>query len=197
MKRVLAFGLLLPLLAVPVLSRSYADRLGSSVSEQLSRAVAPMAGLALDAVSDAPEDEEAVLSETPALRDAVHAAQNERLHAHSNHAVVAHGIRISAAQVMALAARRAMPQAVPVKATAYHPAGLLLRGVSAMGIGLQDGDVLTEAAGQKASSVGTVIGIVLAARARQTPEISGRFYRAGVPFLVTVEQPYPKAAVPG
>jgi hypothetical protein len=196
-KRVLAFGLLLPLLAVPVLSRSYADRWGSRVSEQLSRAVAPMAGLALDAMSDAPQDEEAVLSESPGLRESVHAAQSEHLHAHSSHASVAHGIRISAAQVLSLAARRTMPQAVPVKATAYHPAGLLLRGVSGMGVGLQDGDVLTEAAGQKASSVGTVIGIVLAARARQTPEISGRFYRAGVPFLVTVEQPYPKAAVPG
>jgi hypothetical protein len=196
-KRVLACGLLLPLLAVAALSRSYADHLGDGIAAQLSLAVAPMAGLALDAVSDAPQDEDVVLSETPALSAAVHAAQNEGHAVRVNRALAAHGIRISAAQVLALAARRAMPQAVPVKATAYHPAGLLLRGVSALGVGLQDGDVLTEAAGQQATSVGTVIGIVLAARARQSPEISGRFYRAGVPFQVTVEQPYPKAAVPG
>ena len=106
-------------------------------------------------------------------------------------------VHVSAAQVLALAQRRAMPQAVPVKANAYHPAGLLLRGVSALGIGMQDGDVLTEAAGQKASSVAAVVGVVLAARARLSPQISGRFYRAGVPFSITVDQPYPKNAVPG
>jgi hypothetical protein len=145
-----------------------------------------------------PREEEAILSETPALQAAVHQEQGEhRVAAHVYRAPVVHGVRISAAQVLALAERRAMPQAVPVKANAYHPAGLLLRGVSALGIGVQDGDVLTEAAGQKATSVATVIGIVLAARARQSPEISGRFYRAGVPFLVTVEQPYPKNANPG
>jgi hypothetical protein len=108
-----------------------------------------------------------------------------------------HGIRISAAQVLALAARRAMPQAVPVKATAQHPAGLMLSSVSALGVGLRDGDVLTEAAGQKATSVATVVGIVLAARGRQVSEINGRFYRGWVPFGLSVEQPYPKEPVPG
>ena len=62
---------------------------------------------------------------------------------------------------------------------------------------MQDGDVLTEAAGQKASSVAAVVGLVLAARARQASEISGRFYRGSVPFLLTVEQPYPKGSIPG
>ncbi len=84
-----------------------------------------------------------------------------------------------------------------MKANAQHPAGLLLRGVSALGVGLQDGDVLTEAAGQKASSVAVVVGIVLAARARQAKEISGRFYRGSAPFVLTVEQPYPAEPVPG
>jgi hypothetical protein len=62
---------------------------------------------------------------------------------------------------------------------------------------LQDGDVLTDAAGEKASSVAAVVGVVLAARARQAAEISGRFYRGGVPFSLIVEQPYPKGFVPG
>jgi len=62
---------------------------------------------------------------------------------------------------------------------------------------LQDGDVLTEAAGQKATSVAVVVGIVLSARGRQVPEISGRFYRGSVPFALSVEQPYPKAPLPG
>jgi len=90
-----------------------------------------------------------------------------------------------------------MPSAVFVKANGQRPAGLLLSGVSALGVGLQDGDVLTEAAGQKASSAAVVVGIVLAARSRQVSEISGRFYRGSVPFAVTVEQPYPTAPVPG
>ena len=63
-----------------------------------------------------------------------------------------------AAQVLNLAARRAMPDALPVRANAEHPAGLQLRGVSALGVGLQDGDVLTEAAGQHATSVAAVVG---------------------------------------
>ncbi len=194
-RRPLALGL--GLLAMPVLSRSYADRLADAVAAELSRALAPLRATVRQVGSDAPRDEEAILSETPALRAAVHDAQNARRSPRPSRAPVARGLRISRAQVLALAARHAIPQAVPVKATAYHPAGLLLRGVSALGVGLEDGDVLTEAAGQKASSVGVVIGIVLAARARQSPEISGRIYRAGAPFQVTVEQPYPKATIPG
>jgi len=195
---VIALGLLVPALAVPALGRAYADHLADGIALQLLATFAPV-GDAYSAMSgDQPRDEEAILSETPALQAGVHQEQSERrAAARVYRASVAHGIRVSAAQVLALAERRAMPQAVSVKANAYHPAGLLLRGVSALGVGVQDGDVLTEAAGQKATSVATVVGVVLAARARQSPEISGRFYRGGVPFLVTVEQPYPKSANPG
>jgi hypothetical protein len=194
----IALGLLLPVLAVPTLSRAYADHLADGIARGLLATFAPVGDAYATMAGDQPRDEEAILSETPTLRAALGAEQNERrAAAHVYRAPAVHGIRISAAQVLALAQRRAMPQALPVKANAYHPAGLLLRGVSALGVGVQDGDVLTEAAGQKATSVATVVGIVLAARARQSPEISGRFYRAGVPFLVTVEQPYPKNANPG
>ena len=195
---VIALGLLVPALAVPALGRDYADHLADGIAFHLLATFAPV-GDAYSAMSgDQPRDEEAILSETPALQAAVHQEQSERrAAAHVYRGSVVHGIRVSAAQVLALAERRAMPQAVSVKANAYHPAGLLLRGVSALGVGVQDGDVLTEAAGQKATSVATVVGVVLAARARQSPEISGRFYRAGVQFLVTVEQPYPKNANPG
>ena len=196
----LAIGLVLlaPVLAVPLLSRSYADHLADGIALDLLTTFAPVSDAYSTIADEQPRDEEAILSETPALQAAVHQEQNEhRTAARLYRGPVAHGIRISSAQVLALAERRAMPQAVPVKANAYHPAGLLMRGVSALGVGVLDGDVLTEAAGQKATSVATVIGIVLAARAHQSPEISGRFYRAGVPFLVTVEQPYPKNANPG
>ena len=193
--RLVAAALLLPLLGAPLLARAYADNLADNITLDLLATFAPMTE-AYASAHEEPRDEEAILSETPALRAAVHEARVHRIQPAAGTSAV-HGIRVSAAQVLALAERRAMPQAVPVKANAYHPAGLLLRGVSALGIGMQDGDVLTEAAGQKASSVAAVIGVVLAARARQSPEISGRFYRAGVPFSVTVEQPYPKNTVPG
>lgn len=112
-------------------------------------------------------------------------------HGHGPKPSPARAIRISSAQVLALAARGAMPAATPVRATPNHPAGLQLFGVSALGVGLQDGDILTEAAGQKASSVAAVVGLVLAARARHSSEISGRFNRGGVAYALTVEQPYP------
>ncbi|MEP7048836.1 MAG: hypothetical protein ABJB12_00720 [Pseudomonadota bacterium] len=186
---------MLPLFLAPLVARVYSDRLADSISLELLAAIAPVT-VAYASAAQVPRDEEAILSDSPALRAAVHEARVQRVQPAAG-TRAARGIRVSAAQVLALAARRAMPQAVPVKANAYHPAGLLLRGVAALGIGMQDGDVLTEAAGQKASSVAAVIGVVLAARARLSPEISGRFYRAGVPFSVTVEQPYPKKTVPG
>jgi hypothetical protein len=193
----IALSLVLPLLAVPALTRAAADHLADTIAAQLLSAAAPLSDNSPALSRDEPRDEDAILSETPALRAAVQQAERAPRGAHSAHASAAHGVHISAAQVLAVAARRAMPEAVPVKATAYHPAGLLLRGVSAWGVGLQDGDVLTEAAGQKASSVAQVVGIVLLARAHQSREISGRFYRAGVPFLLIVEQPYPPSSLPG
>ena len=195
--RAALLGLLLPVLAAPALARHAADRFADAVAARLIGTLAAVGDGNPVTSSEPPRDEEAILSETPALRAALHEERSGRRSAAHGPSTAPHGIRISRAQVLALAARRAMPQAAPVTANAYHPAGLLLRGVSALGVGMRDGDVLTEVAGQKATSVALVLGVVLAARARQSPEISGRFYRGGVPFQVTVEQPYPSASDPG
>jgi len=191
----LAVVLTAPLLGAHAWSRAYADRLGATIAAGLS-AVVP--SVSPPPAGDGFEDD-AVAAPVVSSSDKQGAAlaSATKVRAPGRSGSVAHGIRISAAQVMALAARRAMPQAVPVKATAGHPAGLMLRSVSALGVGLQEGDVLTEAAGQRATSVATVVGIVLAARGRQVPEISGRFYRGWVPFGLSVEQPYPKQPLPG
>lgn len=189
-------ALTLPLFAVPAWSRAYADHLGNEIAAWLSAAVP---------ARPPPPPEEAYwgeLDEPTSFGSNASAAglvlDAKRPHPPARGRVTPlSGIRISSAQVLALAARRAMPSAAFVKANAQRPAGLLLSGVSALGVGLQDGDVLTEAAGQKASSVALVVGVVLAARARQVAEISGRFYRGGMPFSLTVEQPYPKGPVPG
>jgi hypothetical protein len=197
----LAVALGVPVIAARAWCSAYADGLAVSIASG-ALAVAPSLRAASDTSREALTDELEVdapalpAEESPTVLAAL-PAKSGKPRGPARPGGPQHGIRVSAAQVLALAARRAMPQAVPVKATAQHPAGLQLRGVSALGVGLQDGDVLTEAAGQKATSVAAVVGIVLAARGRQVPEISGRFYRGGVPFSLSVEQPYPNAPVPG
>ena len=201
-----AFGGAVLLLAVPLVgvrawSVGYADRLGGAIASSLASVLTPANELASEAQPVAPIEDDLPVFSSPLSTSRSASGAGTGKHAYSvGHARAVtpqRGVRISSAQVLALAARRAMPQAVPVKANAAHPAGLLLRGVSGLGIGMQDGDVLTEAAGQKATSVATVVGVVLAARGRQAPEISGRFFRGGVPFSITVEQPYPKQPIPG
>jgi hypothetical protein len=188
-----AFALALPVLAARALSGACADALGDRIALGLSRVLEPVssnltAAAPGDTLTDTELASDAFAHTAPGLRTTATPRQAAK---HGAKSGALHALRISAAQVLSLAARRAMPDAAPVRASAEHPAGLQLRGVSALGVGLQDGDVLTEAAGQRAGSVATVVGVVLAARARHSSEISGRFYRAGVPYLVTVEQPYP------
>jgi len=190
-----SFALTLPVFAVQTWSNACADRLGDGIAARLSELVPALpAPPPPDDLGDA--DVEPALGAAPGMHGAALDGKSARKPVRPR-VTPKNGIRISSAQVLALAARRAMPSAAFVKASPEHPAGLVLGGVSALAGRLQDGDVLTEAAGQKATSVAQVVGIVLAARSRQASEISGRFYRAGVPFLLTVEQPYPKQPVPG
>ena len=186
----------LPVFAFERASSAFADAVGDRIAAWLIAVVPTPPPLQEQALPGEPDETEPPFGDAPGVHGAAVDAKRLRQPARVR-AAPSQGIRISSAQVLALAARRAMPSAVFVKANAQRPAGLLLSGVSALGVGLQDGDVLTEAAGQKASSVAAVVGLVLAARARQAAEISGRFYRAGVAFSLTVEQPYPKGPVPG
>jgi len=93
-------------------------------------------------------------------------------------------------QVLRLASTGARPRGTAVPASGARPAGLKLSGVAALGIGLQDGDVLTRAVGQPALSSGAVIQAVLSARARRVPVLEGEFWRSSVRLLIRVEQPY-------
>jgi hypothetical protein len=191
--RALSWALLLalPVFAIRAVSGVCADALADRVVFGLSSVLGPVSGALPPATPDYVLTEAAFTSEVPASRVPRGPTQTTHGVKHGVKAGAAHGIHISAAQVLNLAAHRAMPDAVPVRANAEHPAGLQLRGVSALGVGLQDGDVLTEAAGQHATSVAAVVGIVLSARAHHSSEISGRFVRAGIPYSITVEQPYP------
>lgn len=104
------------------------------------------------------------------------------------------GIRVRADRVLALASAGVRPAAIPVQARAERPAGLAMTGVSALGIGLIDGDILTHAGGRPATSAGEVVGLVIGARARGAAEISGRFWRRGEWYSLVVEQPYVRPA---
>ena len=100
------------------------------------------------------------------------------------------GVRVAIDAVRLLAKRRAIPSGVPVPATEGRPGGLRLSGVSGLGIGLRDGDVLTQVAGVPATSRAAVVQAVLSLRAKQAPVGYGRFYREGEPWNLAVEIPY-------
>ncbi|MGC4091562.1 MAG: hypothetical protein QM756_27510 [Polyangiaceae bacterium] len=106
------------------------------------------------------------------------------------------GVFVSAANVLRLANAAAMPHAVYVAALGARPAGLRLIGVSGLGIGMRDGDVLTRVLGADVSSVAEVVQRVVAARNRRAREISGEFWRDGARWSLVVEQPYIDAPPP-
>ena len=101
-----------------------------------------------------------------------------------------HGLHIRAAAVLRLAQAGARPSGEPVAASGARPAGLALRGVGGLGVGLRDGDVLTDVAGAPASSPGAVVGAVLAARGKRAPAISGHVWRGVEIWQIVVDQPY-------
>jgi hypothetical protein len=105
----------------------------------------------------------------------------------------AKGIFVSSATVLKLASRGGRPRGTPVKAQGARPAGLRLSGVSALGIGLEDGDVLTRALGRPALSAGAVVEAVIVARSKRMKVLDGEFYRGNDRYVIQVEQPYLEA----
>ncbi len=100
------------------------------------------------------------------------------------------GVRIRAARVLQLANAGARPSGIFVPARGNRPPGLALAGVSGLGVGLIDGDVLTHAGGRPATSASAIVGMIIGARAKRVPELSGRFWRQGEAWNLIVEQPY-------
>jgi hypothetical protein len=105
----------------------------------------------------------------------------------------AKGIFVSAATVLKLASRGGRPRGTPVKAQGARPAGLRLAGVSGLGIGLEDGDVLTRALGRPALSASSVVESVIVARSKRMKVLDGEFYRGNDRYVIQVEQPYLEA----
>jgi hypothetical protein len=97
---------------------------------------------------------------------------------------------VSASTVLQLSKSAARPQGSFVPQTSQHPAGLRLVGVGALGIGVQDGDILIDAMGISPRASGEIIGAIIEARARRVSALSGTLWRSGHTFRITVEQPY-------
>jgi len=97
---------------------------------------------------------------------------------------------VSDATVLRLAQSSARPHGSFVAKSSEHPAGLRLSGVAALGIGVQDGDILVEALGITPRAPGEIIGAIIEARAKQARFLSGTLWRQGQTFPITVEQPY-------
>ena len=127
----------------------------------------------------ASESEQSVSARKPALRRKSSAKKSRP-----------RGVRVSKDAVRRLAKRRAIPSGVPVPAAGGRPAGLRLSGVNSLGIGLRDGDVLTQVAGVPATSRAAVVQAVLSLRVKRAPVGYGRFYRRGEPWNLAVEIPY-------
>jgi len=101
---------------------------------------------------------------------------------------------VSEATVLKLSQSAARPRGSFVAQSAEHPAGLRLSGVAALGIGVQEGDILIEALGITPRAPGEIIGAIIEARAKQARFLSGTLWRQGQTFAITVEQPYLQSA---
>jgi hypothetical protein len=99
------------------------------------------------------------------------------------------GVLVRRNTVKALVAKGAQPGGHPVPATSYRPAGLALAGVSGLGVGLRDGDVLTSVGGTPARSYGDVVSAVAGALRSGAPAISGEAWRGEQRVFITVELP--------
>ena len=179
------------------LARASGDAIGSAVARAASSLPAPGHGLLdpprpSESVSAPADAASVVFEDLPDPDAAASITKAGKKKPSGTSARPARGIRVPAATVLRLAGRGVRPSGAPVAANADRPAGLALQGVGALGIGLRDGDVLTQVAGAPASSAGAVIGAVLAARQRRAPAMSGLVYRGSEKIALYVEMPYPK-----
>jgi hypothetical protein len=185
-------ALALPPLGVARLGQALADRWGTEIGREAAQAAAHLTParaplpMAEDVAFSVGVDEAIARSAGPAKAQS--AAERKAGKRRGSPARI--GVYVSAANVLRLAEASAMPRGVAVGPLAGRPAGLRLIGVSALGIGMRDGDVLTRVLGAPVTAAGEVVSRVISARARRAREISGEFWRDGAACSIVVEQPY-------
>lgn len=126
----------------------------------------------------------------PVARSASQRAASPRRKSEKPAAKTVQGVFVPASAVLNLARIGVLPQAALVAAAGSRPAGLKLSGVSGLGLGMRDGDVLTRVAGVPVASVSQVVALVVQAREKQAQHIGAEFFRDGSRWSLTVEQPY-------
>lgn len=97
---------------------------------------------------------------------------------------------VSAERALRLSREASIPASRYVPAQGARPAGLQVAGVSGLGIGVRDGDVLTKVAGSEVRSSAAVVSLVLKLRARKAKAISGELWRGQQRFQIVFEMPY-------
>jgi hypothetical protein len=98
-------------------------------------------------------------------------------------------VTVGEQRILELARLRAVPEGRPVPAKGARPAGIALYGVSRLGVGLRDGDVLTAVEGRSVQAEGQVIGVVTSVLLRQVRRISGEFWRGDRRGVIVVDLP--------
>ncbi|HEU5074524.1 MAG TPA: hypothetical protein VFU02_10130 [Polyangiaceae bacterium] len=192
----LAVALVAPFGLVLVFAGPVADRQASDVARALSDI---SGGMDLVEPELATRDQEQVarwraelapLLDEFAIPEATGDAAPRGARARSLRPPAPQGLFVSADKVLRLARAGVRPAGIPVNAAGPRPAGLLLTGVGGLGVGLQDGDILTHALGRPAVSEEVVVGAILRARGAREPQLSGRVWRDGYSFALVVAQPY-------
>lgn len=177
----------LSLAAAMVPLADWGGRQGAKLLDSAARAIARPPANAAPWVYLEPEALEATEQD---LSAATVGAPGARSPARPTKVVPKKGIRVRAEAVLRLANAGARPSGIPVPAKGARPPGIALVGVSGLGIGLVDGDILTHADGRPARTAADVVGVVVGARSQHASEICGRFWRNGEPWNLIVEQPY-------
>lgn len=97
---------------------------------------------------------------------------------------------VSAERVLRLSREASVPASRYVPAIGRRPAGLQVAGVTGLGIGVRDGDVLTQVAGMDVRSSAAVVSTVLRLRAKKVEVISGELWRGQQRIRIMFEMPY-------
>jgi hypothetical protein len=190
-KRWIAIGVCatLPMVAVPLLSRSVADliarRVAAAAAEVAKALPAPPESADTPAPGLPPVDPEDEIDAAPtALPAKGTSVDGARLPARK-------GIMVRRDVVRAAVRAGVRPSGAPVPATSEHPAGLQVYGLGGVGA-LRDGDVITRVGGATPRSVEDVIGVVAGAYRARLYAVSGEFWRDGEKWNAVVELPMPE-----
>ena len=117
-------------------------------------------------------------------------AEGARKAAVQKRVVPTKSIRVDAQTVLCIAESGIQPSAKPVPHKGKRPAGIAVFGVGALGLGVADGDVLSEVLGQPVKSQAQVVAMVIAARSQNMSEISAILWHGAQAYAVSVKQPY-------